>query len=250
MLPEVEVALRLQAIDIQISDLQKEITSLPKHIAEIEKKLVGHERRLEADRAALAANQKERKSLEGEIQTTEGKISKLRGQMLEAKTNEQYRAFQNEIEFGEKEIRGREDKILELMGESEALEKNVKAAEASLKEQRKQVESERADTERRTSADRKMVEKLTNERKTEIGAIPSQLAGDYERIRKGRGGIAVSEALDGRCAQCHMALRPQFLQELKRSGKVMFCESCGRILYWNPPRSAEDLAGINALGTP
>ena len=53
--------------------------------------------------------------------------------MLEAKTNEIYRAFQNEIEFCQKEIRKPEDRILELMGESEPLEKNVKTAEAALK---------------------------------------------------------------------------------------------------------------------
>ena len=42
------------------------------------------------------------------------------------------RAFQNEIDFCQKEIRKSEDRILELMGESEPLDKNVKAAEAAL----------------------------------------------------------------------------------------------------------------------
>ena len=78
MLPDVEVAVRLQAIDLRISDLQKEIAALPKYVAEIEKKLSAHERRLEKDRAALAANQKERKRLDGEIQIFEAKITKLR----------------------------------------------------------------------------------------------------------------------------------------------------------------------------
>jgi hypothetical protein len=37
------------------------------------------------------------------------------------------------------------------------------------------------------------------------------------------------------------------MQELKRGEKVMFCESCSRMLYWNPPKSVEALAGMNAV---
>src|ERR1700680_2146888 len=99
MLPDVKLAVRLQDIDNRVAELTREISSLPKHIAEIEKKLEAHQRKLEADRAALTANQKDRKRLEGEIQLQQQKISKLKDQMLEAKTNEQYRAFQHEIDY-------------------------------------------------------------------------------------------------------------------------------------------------------
>src|SRR3989442_2769782 len=102
MLPDIASAVRLQEVDNRLTDLTKEIAALPKHIAEIEKKLESHQRKLEADRAALSANQKERKKIEADIQLQEQKISKLKGQMLEAKTNDQYRAFQHEIEFCEK----------------------------------------------------------------------------------------------------------------------------------------------------
>jgi uncharacterized protein len=247
MLPDVEVALRLQSIDSHIADLQKEIAALPKHVAEIEKKLVTGERRLESDRAALSANQKDRKRLEGDIQIGEAKISKLKDQMLGAKTNDQYRAFQNEIDFVQKEIRTFEDRILELMGQSESLDKNVKAAEASLKEERTVVNSEKAHAEKRSAADRTAMTRLLDERRSAIATMSAPVASSYERIRKARAGIAISEALAGRCAQCHITLRPQFMQELKRSEKVMYCESCNRILYYNPPKSAEDLASINAL---
>ena len=115
MLPDLKLVIRLQEIDHRLAELTREISALPKHIAEIEKKLTSHQRKLEADRAALAANQKERKTCDVAIQTQELKISKLKDQMLGAKTNEVYRAFQNEIEFCQKEIRKAEDRILELM---------------------------------------------------------------------------------------------------------------------------------------
>ena len=109
MLPDIASAVRLQELDLRLTDLTKEIASLPKHISEIEKKLDAHQRKLEADRAALSANQKDRKKLEGDIQMQEQKISKLKDQMLQAKTNEVYQAFQHEIGFCQTEIRRAED---------------------------------------------------------------------------------------------------------------------------------------------
>src|SRR6202158_4679129 len=117
MAADIEQVTRLQSLDLKIAELEREVATLPKHIAQIEKTLESHVRRLEADRAALVANQKERKRLEDDAKVETQKISKLRDQMLGAKTNEQYRAFQNEIEYSDKEIRKFEDRILDLMGE-------------------------------------------------------------------------------------------------------------------------------------
>jgi predicted nucleic acid-binding Zn-ribbon protein len=243
MLPDLKSVIRLQDLDTRIAELNSEIASLPKHIAEIEKRLVSHERKLDGDHAALAANQQERKKMEGEIQIQEQKISKLRSQMLEAKTNEQYRAFQNEIEFCEKEIRRAEDRTLELMSESEPLDKNMKSAEEALKAEKAQVEAEKQDARNRSAADRKAVEELNAERKAIVAGVNPGIYRRYESIRKTRRGIAVAEAADGRCTACHMAMRLQFFQDLKMGEQILSCESCGRILYYNPPVAVEDLRG-------
>ncbi len=242
MLPDINRAIRLQILDDRAAELTKEIAALPKHIAEIEKKLEGHQRRLEHDRAATVANQKDRKRLEGEIQTADQKISKLKTQMMEAKNNEQYRAFQHEIDFCQQEIRRHEDRILDLMGEFDPLEKAVKAAEASLATEKKQVEDEKSAARERTAADQKEIDLLTVERKKILSEMDPKIASEYERIRKGRAGVAIAEVLKGRCSKCNILLRPQFLQELKRGDSVMVCESCRRMLYWNPPQNVGDLA--------
>ena len=143
MTADMEQVTRLQSLDLKIRNLEREIATLPKHIAQIEKALDSHLRRLEADHAALTANQKERKQLDDNIKVENQKISKLKDQMLSAKTNEQYRAFQNEIGFCEQAIRKAEDRILDLMAEGEPLDANVKQAEAALKEEKHQVEAEK-----------------------------------------------------------------------------------------------------------
>jgi hypothetical protein len=163
--------------------------------------------------------------------------------MLQAKTNDQYRAFQHEIEFCEKEIRKAEDRILELMGESEPLDKNVKAAESALKAEKTEVEKEKQQARERTAVDEKASADLKKERGEIVAQVTPIIYQQYERVRKARKGIGVAEALEGRCSACQMAMRPQFFQELKRGDKVMACESCLRILYYNPPVKFEDLTG-------
>jgi predicted nucleic acid-binding Zn-ribbon protein len=221
-------------------ELSREIATLPKHIAEIEKKLGAHERKLEADRAAMVANQKERKKCEGDIQTQQQKISKLKDQMLGAKTNDVYRAFQHEIEYCEKEIRRSEDRILELMSESEPLDKNVKAAEVALKAEKTQVEAEKTQARERTAVDEKAATDLQVERAAIVKDIKPAVYQNYERVRKGRRGVALAEVVDGRCTACHIVLRLQYYQDLKRGESILPCESCQRILYYNPPQSFDD----------
>ena len=243
MLADLKLAIRLQEIDNRLVDLQREIAALPVHISVIEKKLVSQERKLEADRAALAANQKERKQSEGEIQVWEQKISKLKGQMVEAKTNEQYRAFQSEIEFCQTEIRKLEDRILDLMGESEPLDRNVKAAEAALRTEKLKVEAEKNHARERTETDRKAEAELQQERAAIVPQMTPAALQKYERARKTRRGIGVAEVVEGRCTACNMVLRLQYFQDLKKDDQILSCESCQRLLYYNPPIPVEELTG-------
>jgi uncharacterized protein len=239
MTPEIQAVVRLQSLDERAAAYRKEIAALPKHVSDIERKLESHIRKLEIDRAAVAANQRDRKRLEDDIKVQEQKISKLKDQMLQAKTNDQYRAFQHEIEYCENEIRKSEDRILDLMGASEPLEKNVKAAEAALAEEKKQVEGEKEHARKRTAEDEAFLNQVLEERRQVAASVDPKLLAQYERIRHRWKGVAIADATSGRCAACQIALRPQFFQDLKRGDKVQMCESCGRILYYNPPVNLE-----------
>jgi hypothetical protein len=236
---DVKAILRIQSLDLRGAELEKEISALPKHIAHIEKALDSHLRKLDVDRAALAGNQRDRKKLDDDIKVQEQKISKLRDQMLQAKNNEQYRAFQNEIEFCQNEIKRYEDRILELMSEAESLDKNVKTAEAALKQEKDQVEQEKERARSRTATDQRFLTEVKEERAALVASIDPKLLQQYERIRKRWHGVAIAEATDGRCAACQISMRPQYFQDLKKAEKLITCESCGRILYYNPPVSLD-----------
>jgi predicted nucleic acid-binding Zn-ribbon protein len=234
MQQDLVLALRLQAIDRQIANLESEIAALPKHITEIEKKLEAHSKRLAADRAALSKNQLDRKKLEGDIQVHQQKISKLRDQMAGAKNNEQYKAFQNEIAYAEGEIRKCEDRILELMEQSEALDSAVKAADGALKTEQKHVEAEKVRARDRSAANTKELALQQSERKAVTDQMTPDFYKEYERLRKKTKNRPIADATEGRCDMCQMSLRPQFFQDLRKGDKIMYCESCGRILTYNP----------------
>lgn len=240
MIPDLQLVIQLQSLDQRVLQTQQEVSALPKHLARIEKALDAHLRKLEADRAALTANQKERKKIEGDIQVLETKISKLRTQMLEAKTNEQYRAFQNEIDYCQKEIRKAEDRTLDLMTESEPLDRNVKLAESALAEERKQVDSEKAIARTRTEADQKLLDQLKQERRSIVERMSPKVVMTYERLRKRHKGLVVAEAVEDRCQACNLTMRPQFFQDLKKGDQILLCECCHSILVYNPPVAAED----------
>jgi predicted nucleic acid-binding Zn-ribbon protein len=121
----------------------------------------------------------------------------------------------------------------------------VKAAEVALKEEKSKVEAEKQQVRERTAVDKKALDALNRERQAIVKDVTPAIYSAYERIRTKRRGLAVAEAIDdGRCSACHLALRPQFFQDLRVNSEVMFCESCGRILYYNPPISFEDAAAV------
>jgi predicted nucleic acid-binding Zn-ribbon protein len=239
---DLENLMQLQAADREIRRLQEEIAALPKRVAAIEQKLAGTKAALETARAAVKADEAARRKFESANQDLQGKISKYRDQSLAVKTNEQYKALLEEIRFAEQEIRANEDKMLELMLDSDNKEKQVKEAEAELKAETAEIEKEKADAKERTAQDEKELAESTARRESARTGIDPDLLRHYERVQKFRGS-GLAEVLNGRCMGCQVALRPQSLNEV-RTGKLLVCESCQRILYYDPahePVSAEPI---------
>ena len=126
------------------------------------------------------------------------------------------------------------------MTESEPLEKNVKAAEIALKVEKTQVEGEKTQARERTAVDQKAAADLEIERAAIVKEVKPSVYQNYERVRKGRRGVALAEVVDGRCTACHIVLRLQYYQDIKRGESILPCESCQRILYYNAPQSFDD----------
>jgi predicted nucleic acid-binding Zn-ribbon protein len=233
MLPDIENLLKLQDADKEIKRLQDEVAELPKRVAAIEQKLAGTKSQLEKAQASVKSDEAARRKYETAISDLRGKISKYRDQSLEVKTNEQYKALLHEIEFAEKDIAANEDKILELMVNADARDKEVKAAQAELKAETAEIEKEKEQARQRTAEDEKLLTEWRAKRDQLRAGIDADLLRHYERVSKLRGS-GISEVRDHKCMACQVILRPQTYNEVRSGQQTVVCDSCQRILYFNP----------------
>jgi uncharacterized protein len=238
MLPELQNLLELQKADREILRLNEEIASLPRRVAAIEDKLAGTKAVLEQAKAGIKADEAARRKYESTILDLQQKISKYRDQMLDVKTNEQYRALQHEIDFSAKEIRGTEDKILDLMVDAEGREKQVKAAEVELKAETAEIEKEKVEARQRTAEDEKLLAEWNAKRDGYRKGIPADLLRHYDRVLKLRK-TGLSEVRDHKCLACQVMLRPQTYNEVRSGEQVIICDSCQRILYFDPANEVQ-----------
>jgi uncharacterized protein len=238
--PDLATVKELQEVDRTIADLTSRIDAIPSQIKKIEDQLNAFLRAHEEHKSRLAANQKERRDLDSEIQIIRAKISKHRDQLYEVKTNEAYKTMLHEIGGEEAKIRGIEDRVLEKMMEADQLEKLVREAAARLEGEKQRVASEKKQLESERSNDEGLRRDAEARRQVLADALGATMLRLYEKTRKSRG-TAVVQVIDGFCGGCHVALRPQFYNEVRSSDALLTCESCGRILFYVPPSVGEDI---------
>ena len=242
---DLDKLISLQQVDAQIAAVKTEITELPRRMAAIEAQLAGAKAKVEAAQTALKNDEAARKRYEGDIQDQQQKISKHRDTSLKVKTNDEYRALMKEIEYAEAEISKLEDKILEIMVDSDARKSALKQAEAELKADTVEIEKEKAAARERTAAEEKHLAELTAQRNALRDGIEEDLLRQYERILKRRGSALAPVSENQMCSACRVILRPQVFQDVLNGEQIVYCDSCQRILYYVPPPPKEEEAEEN-----
>jgi hypothetical protein len=234
---DLKTVIELQQVDLRIVELTTQIDSLPLQIQELQKQINDFLQAHEERKHRLAENQKERRSLETDIQEIRQLISKHKDQLYQVKTNEQYRVMLKEIENEEARIRKIEDHILERMIEAEDLGKLVQEAAARVESEKAKGAAEVRQLEDQQQAHAEEKERRLARRAELTAALDVVVFSLYERVRKGRRGVAVAEVRDGLCTACHVLLRPQVYNEVRTNAAVMTCDNCARIIYYveTPP---------------
>ncbi len=234
MSPDLEKLVRLHHADTELKRIESELAEIPRLRKAIEDRLAGDRSRLDAAKAALDASQKARRQNEAFVQDLETKRSKFKGQLMEVKTNKEYTAVLHEIEGVERDIKAREDLILEEMEKAEALAQAVKREETEFRNVEADAKRERADLDARETTRQGETRRLAAERDALAASVPEDPLAVYARVAKGRG-TAVAEARDGMCQACHVRMRLQIWVEVKKNEQLFQCESCSRVLFYEPP---------------
>ncbi len=239
MLADLERLIELQQVDLRLHELLRQIKLLPQKRQQAQQELAQARARLEALRNAHTESLKDRKRLELDVQQFKEKIDKHRAQLFEVKSNEAYRALQHEMEEEQKKMALAEDRVLEAMIAAEEQEKGIKSAEAELKQVEQRVAAAIREIDSEEAARKKEAEELTAQRDKLRTGIVEDTLDTYDRIARAHGGIALAEARDEICQVCLIHIRPQTFAEVRRNEQIHYCESCHRILYYVPAKTAE-----------
>src|SRR6202044_4219595 len=140
---QLELLIRLQQVDIKITQLQETITALPQNLRSVEEKLQQQKLVLEQADKAVPGEEARRRRLESDRKDQQQKLIKYREQSSSVKTNEQFHALQHEVGFVEAEIRRIEDEELASMIKSESLESQRFEARKTLAQQAKLLDEEK-----------------------------------------------------------------------------------------------------------
>ena len=239
MHPDLAKLMELQKLDLEAKRLRDEMTALPKLVAQLEtraKATVG-QRAVVLD--LLAKEEALRRRQESDVADRQTKMARARKQMDVATTAVQVAAYEHEIAFNQAEIGKLEDAELESMERSEELETQRRVADEAVAAAEQKHAAERARAEKTIADDRTAVLAVDTQRTAQRGLIGEQALLMYDRIARAKG-TGIAEVWLQKCLACQMLVRPQRWNDLRErdNGEMMTCESCGRLLWYDPARDA------------
>ena len=224
--------IQLQRLETASEEARRRIADHPARTQALDARLQSARDALAGIKARLATAADKRRTEEKEVASVQTRLAKYKDQLLEVKTNREYTAMLHEIEAAQNDIRTREDRILEIMLESDELNAGLKKSEAELKTAEKEISAERTALDTEMSTLQAEIGKASEERRKLTSEIDRQVLSTFETVAKSRKGVAVAEAKNGLCTICHVRLRPQVFNEIRRNASIIQCDSCRRILYY------------------
>ncbi len=234
MSPELQLLIQLQDLDTSLDRVRHRIAEIPDSQQALSARLADATGAVNAVKERIAGSQAHRREIEKDLSAIQGRLSKFKGQLMEVKTNKEYQAMQKEMAAAEVEVRGHEDRLLDQMLEAETLAAELKAADTALKSEQADVARQEQALEQERKALDAELEHASAARQALVAQLSDETIALFERIAHGRRGLAVAEARDGLCTACHVRLRPQSFNEIRRNDALNQCDSCTRILYFVP----------------
>jgi predicted nucleic acid-binding Zn-ribbon protein len=248
MHPHLKSLIELQAVDLRLIGIRERLARFPKRLAEVEARVTAARQQVTMAKEAHTTGLKERKTYEMDVDQWKERAKKYRNQSGEVKSNEAYKALLHEIQNAEDEVAKAEDRLLERMVSGEEYDRQVKAAEAAVKEIEGAASKDRQVIQAEYNATQKELAAAEAVRAAAIATVPEDLVDHYERIAKRHGGIALAEIRGEGCGQCGVHIRPHVIQQLERPSNEEFfhCETCTRILYYADHTAAQPPAAAAA----
>ncbi|MGE4056161.1 MAG: zinc ribbon domain-containing protein [Vicinamibacterales bacterium] len=231
---DLERLIELQRLDSIMLDAQRRVAEEPDRLRALDARLDASRQQVTVAKDGLSQSQASRRDIEKELAVHQGRLSKYRDQLMAVKTNIEYQAMQKEIAFAQTGVKSLEDRILERMLEADELTAALKTAEAELVATQKEIEADKKALSADVATLRKVIEETSAQRQSLVAGLDPKVLSMFQQVASRRNGVAVAEARDGICTICHVRIRPQVFNTVRRNVDIIQCDSCQRILYFVP----------------
>ena len=239
MIAELDKLIELQKTDTNLRKLKRSIETAEQGRAAIEQEFEQHAfsiREIQNRRDTMHAK---RADLEKQIAENKTYLERADRNLKHAQNQKEYETAMRETDALQKQISAAETQIVEIMEEVEGVEKELEERAEEINTLDGKRDAALAEFDAALANDKKEFESETKHRQTAFATLPVRLASVYDRLaQRSRDGIAVAEVVNGSCSACFMSLRPQVQLNVKKGDEIITCESCTRILYM-PKREAE-----------
>jgi predicted nucleic acid-binding Zn-ribbon protein len=235
MLASLTSLIALQSTDTAADASRRRLAELPKAEQDVDARIAAATRAVDAAKAKVQESSTARRALEKDVAAVDARLARFDDHKAAVKTNQEYTALLHEIATAKTEKDSLEERILVLMEEADALSALVKSAEETLAQAKRDGAAARAAFAAERAALEAEVKGLEDLRAQQRTGVDKQTLTTYDQLLKGRRGLAVARMEGEMCGACRMRLRPHVTQAIRRNEGIVQCESCQRILYFEPP---------------
>lgn len=230
--------LAIQELDIKMIRLMRVKKEHQKELSKVQSLKADIRRKVQEKESEMETLKNQIKEGENRIQEISEQINKLESQQAAVKKMDEFNALTQEMTAANKERRALEHQLSDLMDKqanSEDLIVSLKESLASTENSSNIIEKEIFDSIKKINEEgRQLLEKRIELK----NATDPELFHIYERLLNNKKDRVVVPIENRVCSGCHIVLTPQHENLVRKRDRLIFCEHCSRILYWQESQAA------------
>lgn len=222
----------LQEIDLEIDAKNEALTLVVSRLGDSEA-LAEARVSLATEEERLVELERSQRDVEREVEDLRSKVALLEEKLYggSVKNPKELASLQEQVEHLKRKRRGQEDKVLDIMTEVEAMQKNVSLKSREVARIDEDWRAEQATLSGEQAELNAALADLDQKRKDLISRIDAASLELYQGLRRKRQGRAVAKVEQGMCQGCRIVLPLNVLQRARIGQELVQCSSCERILY-------------------
>lgn len=211
--------------------IRDRLASGPKTLAARQTALAKRQAELDASKKAVMDSKAQAAKKEVQLKGMQAKSEELRVKLNSIKKQVEYDAIRNQLAHDNLAQSKLSDEILEAMIRVDEQAAAVSAQEAEVLKLAAEIAVLKADIDSKTADQKAQLAKFEAALIEAEAFIADDQVEQYRRNVKQRGSDAMAPVDNGACTGCYVSVTAQMMNELINGGHLVFCKTCGRILY-------------------